>query len=97
MFKTQFKMSNTEIVKTVRLGRKRDDNKPRVLLVTLSDFGDKRYVLRNARNLRQSDEWSDVFISPDLTPQEREAGRNLRAELKQRRDQGETNLIIQFG
>ena len=35
-----------------------------------------------------------VFINPDLSPQEREYQKNLRAELHRHRTAGEQNLVI---
>ena len=47
--------------------------------------------------IRECTSWSNVYISPDLTPKEREANRRLREELKNRKDAGEKNLMIKRG
>ena len=41
--------------------------------------------------------WKDIFISPDLTPNEQQASKVLCDELKKRRHQDETDLIIWNG
>ena len=46
-----------------------------------------------AKNLRKSEQWKGVYISPDLTPSEREEGKKLRDELKARRARGEQVII----
>ena len=53
-------------------------------------------ILRSAATLRNSD-WNRVYITPDLTWQEREKGRQLRAELTRRREAGEDNIHIRQG
>ena len=93
---SEFKISNFEISKCIRLGKPKND-KPRPLLVTVPENAVRRQILRNAKNLRNSNTHKRVFISPDLTSQEREANKQLRQELKCQRKAGETNLIIKNG
>ena len=82
--------------KCVRLGKPKND-KPRPLLVTVADNAIRRQILRNAKHLCHSNTYKRVFISPDLTLQEREANKQLRQELRRRKDAGESNLIIKNG
>jgi len=93
---SEFKISNLEIGKCFRLGKRKND-KPRPLLVMLTDISVKRQILRNAKLLRNSNSYKSVFISPDLTQQEREVSKKLHNELKRRKQAGETNLIIKHG
>ena len=44
--------------------------------------------------LRHHDKYKGIYIAPDKTKFERSKHRKLIDELKQRRDQGKTNLII---
>ena len=81
--------------KTFRVG-KREDGKPRLLIVTLANLEDKMEILRSTATLRNSD-WNRVYITPDLTWKEREKGRQLRAELTRRREAGEDNIHIRQG
>ena len=82
-------------LKPVRLGKKLDADKPRLLKVTLDSSETKRQVLTKAKTLRNSNrsDLQKVYVSPDLTPKEREANKKLRAELKSRRDEGEEVII----
>ena len=50
-----------------------------------------------ASQLRRSSEWHSIYINPDLTQKEREAGKKLREELAQRRRAGEQNIYIKRG
>lgn len=93
---SQFKIENITIVKTAHLGRINPE-KPRPLLVSLSDSSSRRYLLQNSKILRGNPEYNKVYISPDLSPKEREANKKLQIELRQRRQGGETNLIIRKG
>ena len=58
---------------------------------------DKKAILHMAKDLRNSPTWSNVYISPDQTPKEQVLSRELRTELKTRRDAGENNIVIRFG
>ena len=86
------------IVKTERTFRvgKKDDSKPRLLVVTLGNTGDKSEILRSAASLRDT-EWGRVYITPDLTRKEREKGRQLQSELARRREAGEEHIWIRQG
>ena len=84
-----------ETSKTFRVGKK-VDHKPRLMVVTLTNMSDKREILRLAASLRDS-EWNKVFITPDLTWKEREAGRQLRNELGRRKEAGEQHIWIRRG
>ena len=59
-------------------------DKPQLLLVTLENLSTKRNILQQATKLCKSTTWNNIFISPDLTPKEREVNRKLRQELKTR-------------
>ena len=88
-----------KIVDIVRLGdlnKIPPGSKGRPLRVTLSDLDIKREILGKAKLLRDT-RYNTVYISPDLTPAQREADHNLRMELKKRREAGETNLMIKRG
>jgi len=65
--------------------------------VELGDISTKRQLLRQATNLRKSTVWSNIYISPDLTPKERAHNKKLREELKARKDAGEKNIFIKHG
>ena len=95
IIREEFKL-NIKVASTTRLGRF-DASRNRPLLVTLEDMETKREILGHAKELRQSESWGNIYISPDLTPTERERDKKLRTELKQRRDDGERDIIIRNG
>ena len=84
-----------EDMKPVRLGKKLDSEKPRLLKVTLDSIETKRQVLAKAKTLRNSSrsDLKKVYVSPDLTPKERDANKKLRDELRSRREKGEEVVI----
>ena len=96
LVRSQFNIENINISKVIRIGRS-TNNKPRPLLVTLLDDSSRRYILQNAKSLRNNSTYNNVYISPDLTPKEREINRQLHTELKRRKQAGETNLMIKRG
>ena len=84
---------------TVRLGRKPIDNasSPRPVLLTLYivSEGQKDKILLRSKNLKgNSNGFAKVFIQQDLTPKQREKRNQLVREMKLRRVNGETSLII---
>ena len=93
---SEFKLDNIEITKFVRLG-KQIEGKIRPLLVTLMDSYVRGHLLRNAKTLRNSSSHQNVYISPDLTPKEREINKLLREQLRRRKEAGESDLIIRRG
>ena len=67
------------------------------MLVCFTSEDSKLTVLSDAPCLRFHDNYKKVFIAPDMTKFERAKHKKLVDELKQRRQQGETNLIIKNG
>ena len=72
-------------------------NRDRLLIITLETPSVKQELLRMARHLRDSEKWGNIFITPDLTPAERQAAKKLREELEARKKAGEANLVIRRG
>ena len=95
MIKEVFKLSVTP-VKTFRVGKKLPD-KPRLLIVTLDSLATKYEILKLSSQLRNSVNFSGIYINPDMTQKEREQGKKLRDELAARRRAGEPNLAIRRG
>ena len=81
------------IEEVIRLGV---GTEPRPILLKLPDTQTQRTVLSKAKNLKQADTEtsSNVYIVPDKTPKESEKYRELPKELKERKDKGETDLMI---
>ena len=87
---------NARVTKAYRVV-KPGHEKPRLLIVGLENAEVKADILKLAPQLRMSDRWRGVFISPDLTWKEREEGRKLREELRRRTNSGEEDLVIRRG
>ena len=81
--------------KSFRAGKKIPE-RPRLLIVTMDTLEAKLDLLSKVPQLKDT-KWSNIYINPDLTKEEREEGRKLRAELKSRRQAGERNLTIRRG
>ena len=84
------------IIKSVRLGQK-SNTKTRSLLIKVDNEESQKQILALAPKLRFSETWSRVYIQPDMSPKEREAHKKLYEELKKRKNQGESNLVIRRG
>ena len=95
LVRSEFNITSLETTKCFRLGKQ--SNKPRPLLISLTDNSIRRQILRNAKTLWNSNSHKNVFISPDLTPQERATNKQLRTELQRCKASGEINLIIKRG
>ena len=93
--KDTFRM-NASVSKVYRVGKVME-GKPRLLIVTLATPGVKGDILRLAPQLRNSNAWGNIYITPDLTKAEREAARKVREELASRKAAGESNLTIRKG
>jgi len=81
-------IENLSIRKTTRLGSI-SPGKNRLLLVTLYDTSDRYHLLKEAKLLNHSEQYSNIFIAPDLSRKERETSRRQREE----RRQSKTNHI----
>jgi len=88
-------VSENIVSKPTRLGVLKA-NRSRLLRIEIKDLAAKKQILRNATKLRASSKWSNVYVSPDLTPKEREQNKLLREKLRAR-TAGEKDLYIKFG
>ena len=92
--------SNNSIHAITRIGKRirgNDDTRP--MRVTMKTVEDRKRVLDRIRELRSNkdDKIVDIFIQPDLSQDEREERKKLRAELISRREAGEKDLSIRRG
>ena len=78
-----------------RLGRI-SEAKGRLLRFKCAFVDDKLSLLRSSKELRNHAQYDGVFINPDLTLMQRKINRQLRSELKRRREAGE-NVVIRHG
>ena len=96
----------------IRLGKRENTSndstgvrKPRLILMSVDNVFNKQKILKGTKNLRTKDEddgyvhleFSNVFISNGMTKQERAARFYLRKELKSRKDNGKSDLVIYGG
>lgn len=77
--------------KVSRIGRN-NKHGSRSLKVTLSQPIDVSTILASRFKLKGR----NVFISPDLTPKQRATERELKEELKRRREAGETDIVLRY-
>jgi hypothetical protein len=78
-----------------RLGKKREDGKPRVLRVELNSESSTYRAIGNAKNLKESEKYKGVFLRKSLSVQELEVMRQTRAQLSWlRANHGDTNWVI---
>ena len=75
----------------------RIEDKPRPLLVCLSDESDKIEILSRTGMLRKQEQYSKVHIAPDRTKFEHQKHHKLVEEMKSRRQSDEKNLTIWNG
>ena len=83
-----------DIGKAVRLGAKPRDGKPRLLLISTSTEETKWDVVRAGKDLRDLEKYQNVYVNPDLTRMERQTQGRLRAEVRERRKNGENVYIF---
>ena len=87
-----------EVKSTARIGRINESGE-RLLKVEVNNLNVKKQVLSKAKLLCQAkdEKLSKVYITPDLSYQERLQQTSLRSELHLRRTAGEKNLTIRKG
>ena len=77
-----------EIEVKFRAGKKAEGaERPRPLIVRVADDETRQSLLENARKLARKDEWRKVFLSPDLTWQQREEAREEERKLRNEAEQ----------
>ena len=89
-------LAESDIKDAIRIGSKRSDDRKRLLKVTLHQLAVKREILGKAKLLKSS-KYGHIYINPDLTPDQRKRDSELRKVLKDRRANGESNLVIRRG
>ena len=93
LVESEFGRKDIQIQKVAQFGAsKQNTSKSRLLLVEFYDITTKRLVLKLATTLRKCSNWSNIFISPDLTPRERSQNKTFKDELKEKRSAGEKDM-----
>ena len=57
----------------------------------------RRTALINAKKLKEDEVYKNVYVKPDLTYEQRQQEATLRQELRDRKEEGEKNLMIVRG
>ena len=96
IFGQELQRDNFKIERIVRLGIKKD-NLRRPTLVEMRSEREKIDILRNAKMMRYSTEYPKLYINKDLTVTERKRVKELRDQLRERRNGGEGEFIIKRG
>ena len=110
LYSEKVDLCSKDLLQVTRLG-KEAENKIRPIKITFADLQKRNLVLRNNKNLKlygdngetcsldfceDGDEHVHIYINTDKTKQQMKEEKELREELK-RRKQTETNLIIRNG
>ena len=66
--------------------KKEGDDKPRPMVVWVEDEETRSRLLSDARRLARKEAWRTVYVSPDLTWQQREEARKREKELREEAD-----------
>lgn len=71
--------------------KKNDTNKSKIapLVITLSDKDNRNQMLKNAKNLKNFNEYKNIYLNPFLTPAEFIIDKNLRDERKSLNEKAE--------
>jgi DNA-binding protein YbaB len=82
-----------------RLGKRQEgaDSLPRPVKMVVASEEQKTQLLARTKNLKSVKRFEKVFMHPDLTPKQRQKRKELVAELKERKESGELNLVIRNG
>ena len=100
VFENHATIKSENIKAVFRIGKVSNTSKPRPIIMKFTNC-DQRAEILKLRNLYYIDEElgtkTRIFTAPDRTPKEQEVHKGLVAELKQRRSNGEENLVIRNG
>ena len=96
IFKIREENFDDETIESMYRVGKRDSEKVRPILIKFCDEETKMKYLKESRDLKikVGDEEERIYVSNDLTRNQREKTKQLATEIKKRRDQGEENLVI---
>ena len=97
LYEDHLNLSSNDIINVVRLGLKSDNsNKTRPLLIKCTNENKKWEFLRASKNLKfcQDHKSVQIWATPDHTTKEKDERKKLIKTLKERKQNGETNLTI---
>ena len=108
LYHNRVELTTKDILQITRLGLKKVDL-IRPIRIAFTSMAKRTEILRNNRDLKlegeqfqvctatfceQNQKHQHIYVSTDKTKQQREEEKKLRDELKARRNDGETNLVI---
>lgn len=85
------------VSKMMRLGRHLSADRPRPLRIELKTLESKKEILIRAKSLKETAAYKRMFIAPDLTKKQQAEDKELRRQLKEFRDKGESGVKIKSG
>lgn len=88
-------VTDLKVSEVMRLGHSQS-RKPRSKKIKCADYDARQKLLFNSKRLRSHEKFMRTYVNPDLTKLQQSWNRKLRAELKQRRDNGE-DVVIRSG
>ena len=94
-YSDRVELKEEDIGHITRIGIK-ENNKIRPVQISLKSPNKRKDLLTKNMNLKllENNISTNLYVSPDRTKKQREADKELRAELKRRKDGGEANLVI---
>ena len=95
LFEELCNFEDSVVSSVYRIG-KINSSRPRLLKIICRDVNSKRSLLSKSKYLRDSIDFKNVYLNPDLTPIQQKENKRLREELKARRDRGE-DVFIRHG
>lgn len=96
IFTNVMNLNNISIQNIERIGEKKEDY-VRPVKVTVKTFSMKKMILAGSKKLATNENFKDIYIAPDRTKKQQLQMKKLRDELKDRRENGEKDLIIKNG
>lgn len=98
LFERALGVQDCTVMRMIRLGKRRD-GQDRPLLLEMSNEREKWIIIKNAKNLKGETDnvMKKIGISRDMSKEERDRDRNLREELKEKRQNGEEGWYIRDG
>ena len=89
MIQNVLQLDDVEVMHVSRLPKPDSDERKRLAMVKLASREQRNKVLKNKAKLKRENNWKDVYVSCDMTKNEKHENYLLRKELKERREKGE--------
>jgi hypothetical protein len=80
-----------------RVGKKIDGRMPRPVRIRVDDVTHRKKLLAKAKDLKHMDQFSKIYIVPDLTRVQQLEDKKIRDQVKKYRQEGEIGVRIERG